>query len=428
MKTEAHWKKIGQSPHHGILVPLFALRANREVAIGEFTDLIPLIDWCKKIGFDTIQLLPLYDSGTDPSPYNPISSCALDPVYLHLPGFQSKATDRNEIKNEKLRFLQEQFQSHPIDWKPFLKKHSWVEEYGRYLGDLPFYSYVQMLCFKQLGLIKEHASECGIFLMGDLPYLVSPKSADVWAYPHLFREDLVAGAPPDLYNLQGQKWGFPLYNWDAMRKEKYAWWRRRLSAFESFYHIYRIDHVVGFFRIWGIEKDHPASHGHFIPEETDLWAPLGREILEMMIDASPLLPIAEDLGTIPNLVFPILKELGICGTKVVRWQHNLPPEDYEPFSLTTVSTPDMEPLPLLSHEKRFKILKKSHATRSYFHINMLQEYLALFPELSWPDPSQERINIPGTLNETNWRYRFRPTLQEIVSHEPLASVMKSLID
>jgi len=144
----------------------------------------------------------------------------------------------------------------------------------------------------------------------------------------------------------------------------------------------------------------------------------------MMIDATDLLPMAEDLGTIPPGVYPILRELGICGVKVLRWQKE---PIHEKFSMTTVSTPDMEPLITSSDEERYEILKMAQQTPSYFHINLLQEYLALFPELSWNDPKKERINTPGTISSANWNYRFKPTLEEIISHAPLASTMKSLI-
>ncbi|MBI3508485.1 MAG: 4-alpha-glucanotransferase, partial [Chlamydiia bacterium] len=155
MKTAAHWKPIGQRPHHGIQVPLFALHTQRAQGIGEFLDLMPLIDWCATIGFDTIQLLPLYDTGTDPSPYNPISSCALDPVYLSLPRLSLPShLPRAEIKARKLDYL------HTLE-RPnlasFVQSQPWVEEYGRFLGDAEFHCFVQSLCFAQMGAVKAYA-------------------------------------------------------------------------------------------------------------------------------------------------------------------------------------------------------------------------------------------------------------------------------
>ena len=135
-----------------------------------------------------------------------------------------------------------------------------------------------------------------------------------------------------------------------MRKDNFRWWKQRLKVVEKFYHIYRIDHVVGFFRIWGIEKGKKAAEGSFFPPDQTLWAGQGTELLEMMIDATTLLPMSEDLGTIPKEVYPILKNLGICGVKVVRWQTKegryIPFSEYEPLSMTTLSTHDMDTLEL----------------------------------------------------------------------------------
>ncbi|HSX10866.1 MAG TPA: 4-alpha-glucanotransferase [Chlamydiales bacterium] len=487
MKTDAHWKPIGFHPHHGICLPLSALRTQKSCGTGEFLDLIPLIDWCKSLHLDCIQLLPLNDSGSDPSPYNPLSSCALDPIYLSLSDLNIPPFDaphsRLEVLHQKLALLRTHFTStfpalsRTPRYRAFVEQNPWLESYSHFkaLKDLfngqnchdwpsptptlpraaiDFYSYLQFHCFDQLERVRAHATSQHVFLKGDIPILLSPDSVDVWVHPNLFRLDLEAGAPPDNYNRLGQKWGFPLFNWEVMRKTGYVWWKQRLKIAEKFFHIYRIDHVVGFFRIWGIPKDNQPTDGSFFPPDRSLWVPQGKEHLEMFLNASPLLPIAEDLGTIPKEVYPVLKELGICGTKVIRWQkeddHFIPFHEYEPFSMTTVSTPDLAPLelwwkkvpaesvpfaqfmhwtyhPILTNDQRFAILRASHHTSSIFHINLLQEYLALFPELVWPNPEEEQINIPGTILPNNWTYRFRPSLEEIVAHEGLRAAFARIL-
>ena len=496
MKTTEHWNKIGLHPHHGIELPLFSLRSKKSCGIGEFNDLIPLIDWCKKLGFDCIQLLPLNDTGNDPSPYNPISSCALDPIYLSLASLAHEdlshyaslnslpRLDRNKVKEEKLKWFKRYFQKTFADlsqraaYQTFVSKNEWLIPYASFKAlseryqfihwkdwpnprekvpqeEIEFHFFLQYLCFSQLTQVRLYAEKQSIFLKGDLSILLNPNSADVWAHQKLFRLDLSAGAPPDYYNPSGQNWGFPLFNWDEMRKDHFHWWKQRLKIMSHFYHLYRIDHVVGYFRIWSIPLGQTAADGFFIPQDRSLWKGLGQEILEMMLDASPCLPIAEDLGTIPEEVYSTLKTLGICGTKVIRWQKNkdqtyIPYKEYEPFSLTTVSTPDCDTVrmwwqhfPLeakafaqfnhwdysseISRKQLLILLHDAHHTPSYFHINLLQEYLSYFPELIWPDGDSERINIPGTLLPTNWTYRFRPFLEEMIDHSGLQKMVSDLL-
>ncbi len=492
MKTETHWKKIGKKSHHGICLPLFSLRTEKSCGIGEFLDLIPLIEWCKHLGFDCLQLLPLNDTGYDPSPYNPLSSCALDPIYLSLhdlpnrdagfdrflPFKDSLRLCRTEVKKLKLEWLRSYFErtfsalSSTSSYLAFLAESPWLSEYSRFMAnkstfqgkhwqewpsdlkeseqEIDFHNFLQYHSFSQLKKVGKFARERSVFLIGDTPHLLSPDSADVWAHPSLFQLDLEAGAPPDKYNPLGQKWGFPLFDWNAMQKDHDWWWKRRLSTLAKLYHMYRIDHVVGFFRIWAVAHEKNPMDGSFVPADPVVWADHGRRILEMMIDHCPLLPLAEDLGTIPPEVFPILKNLGICGTKILRWQGNTPYNEYEPFSMTTVSTPDMEPLPLwwqkypeeakslcafkgwsyepdLSGERQVELLRDAHHTSSYFHINLLQEYLFPFPELYGASLEDERINVPGTLLPTNWTYRFRPTLEEMRNHEPLSRSIRAIL-
>jgi 4-alpha-glucanotransferase len=170
-----------------------------------------------------------------------------------------------------------------------------------------------------------------------------------------------------------------------------------------------------------------------------------------------MLPIGEDLGTVPKIVGPVLKEMGICGTKVIRWEREneqsnrfIPFHNYSPISLTCLSTHDSETLvgwwktfrdeakafadfkgwtytPDLSEKQREEILWDCHHTSSLFHVNLLQEYLAFFPELTWPNPEDERINIPGTVSSKNWSYRFRPSVETIVSHQALFSKMERIL-
>lgn len=511
--AEKHWQSIGISPHHGIQIPLLAIHSSTSCGCGDFYDLYLMIDWIKSVGMDVIQLLPLNDSGLDPSPYNAQSASALHPIYLNLgklPLLSKKLQEKlpeftaynltvrvhySQILEMKLLFLreyvkevkehflaQEEYQKYLLDtdwlhdyalFKTLKTRFeelnwiSWPEEYKNpskttrvrllkeYEEEVTFYSLVQYLCYLQFKGVSEHAKAQGILLKGDIPILISPDSSDVWAHPELFDMTMAAGAPPDKFNEKWQYWGFPLYNWKAHRQENFRYWKSRLRYASHFYSMYRIDHVVGFFRIWGTKRGKHAKYGHFIPKERKYWLIQGEEILRMMLDASPMLPIAEDLGVVPDDVKERILSLGIPGTRVFRWEVStetekfIPFSQYTPLSLSTVSTHDTETLEIWWKEELIKakefascinehyeshltpnirrhILSLIHATPSLFHINLIQEYLAFYDELKWPNPEDERINVPGYVLPSNWTYKTAAPLETIVAHKGLREFLQSL--
>lgn len=516
--TGKQWEKVGIRQHHGIVVPVFSLHSANSAGIGEFSDLIPLFPWCKANGFDIVQLLPLNDIARDTSPYGAISAYALNPIYLglsqlpylkHYPELMNMLADMQQLTYSqrinypavyiaKKDFLREYYRqashhlTNTVDFQQFVSKNPWLESFAlfkslkiahnyhsweewepelqeisseqyqdlikKYAPQIAFHIFVQYLCFLQWQEVKLQANIHDIMLMGDIPILINRDSADVWLHRNLFIMSLTAGAPPDMYSSEGQNWGFPIINWEEMEREQYAWWKERLRVASQLYHIYRIDHVVGFYRIWSIPLGEKGSHGKFFPENESEWIAHGEKIMRMMLDNSPMLPIGEDLGTIPPDVRKNLRELGICGTKVMRWERMwnedrrfIKNEDYIPASMTTVSTQDSETLQMwwknnpqeaqdyarfkgwpyttdlsLAHHK--DILRDSHQTASFFHINPLQEYLALVPGMTWPKPEDERINVPGIIADTNWSYRFRPSVEEIVSSAPLKQSIADVLN
>jgi 4-alpha-glucanotransferase len=326
-----------------------------------------------------------------------------------------------------------------------------------HLGELSYHIFVQYFCFQQMENVKKRADKKKVYLKGDIPILLSRDSADVWLNQKLFLLQYAAGSPPDMYSKEGQYWGFPLYNWDESQRTNDIWWRTRIKVAEPFYHLYRIDHIVGFFRIWGIPLGEKANKGHFTLSDPKKWIPQGKRIMLMMLEASSMLPIGEDLGTVPPEVRICLQELGICGTKVMRWERYwdedkrfIPIKDYIPESMTTVSTHDTEIVPVwwqknledsaedfaafkqwpylpkITYEQEKEILWDSHHTTSLFHINLLQEYLALVPGMSWDNLENEQINIPGVILKRNWSYRFRPSVEEIIANQDLLTLMQNI--
>lgn len=512
-----HWGRIGLRHHHGICLPLFSLHSNESCGIGEFYDLSLLFRWCRSVGMDVIQLLPLNDTGNDTSPYNALSAYALNPIHLsltrlpHIKGKQkfshqirelqilntTPRVDYPKVAALKMQFLREYFENvfpsilEQPDYRQFLEANPWTKKYAIFKAlkiktgwqrwsewpsewrtlpvesfyrlfegfesEVSFHLLLQYLCFKQFKEMKEEAADHGVFLKGDIPILISKESADVWGERDLFHTDYSAGVPPDMYNSEGQNWGFPLYNWEEIEKNGYSWWKKRLEVASHYYDIYRLDHIVGFYRIWRIPENSSARYGSFVPPEQWKWLEHGEKILRKLLSFSHMLPIGEDLGTVPPEVRQSLRSLGICGTKVMRWERVwnedkrfIKHADYEPLSMTTVSTHDSETLkqwwlnqteeakefakfkgwdyiPNLLDERHFQILRDSHHTSSLFHINLLQEYLVQIPGMTSRLLEDERINLPGVVSEKNWSYRFLPSVEEITSSPELRNLITHLL-
>ncbi|MDR0313193.1 MAG: 4-alpha-glucanotransferase, partial [Treponema sp.] len=131
-----------------------------------------------------------------------------------------------------------------------------------------FWVWIQEALDRQFSQAAKSLNEMGITLEGDLPILINEDSCDVWSQPEIFNLDLSAGAPPDMYAPDGQNWGFPTFNWKVQEQDDYAWWKARLKSAEKYYSAYRIDHVLGFFRIWSSRRDDSSNNsvlGRYIP-------------------------------------------------------------------------------------------------------------------------------------------------------------------
>ncbi|MDE6160347.1 MAG: 4-alpha-glucanotransferase, partial [Muribaculaceae bacterium] len=126
-------------------------------------------------------------------------------------------------------------------------------------SEVDYVCYLQYHLDKQMRHVAAYASEHGVAIKGDIPIGISRTSADAWQNPELFNMDSQAGAPPDDFSVLGQNWGFPTYNWEVMARDGYAWWRARFRKMSEYFDAYRIDHVLGFFRIWQIPME--AVHG-----------------------------------------------------------------------------------------------------------------------------------------------------------------------
>ncbi len=300
----------------GTVIPVFSLRSNHSFGIGDFADLALMAEWVHKTGQNLLQILPVNDttmSGkwTDSYPYNAISTFALHPVYLRLnrPDYNPELAkkfdatrkrlnklpqiDYEKTFQAKMQFARADFEHEgetvlaSDSYQRFIENNAcWLDNYAAFslLRDTfstadfskwnefstynpaavanllqkqsrqaDFYRYLQFRLHNQLKDASNRAEALGVALKGDIPIGISRNSVDAWTNPELFFLDKSAGAPPDDFAVNGQNWGFPTYNWDRMELDNFKWWNNRFTKMAEYFHAYRIDHILGFFRIWQIE-------------------------------------------------------------------------------------------------------------------------------------------------------------------------------
>ncbi|MBO4446785.1 MAG: 4-alpha-glucanotransferase, partial [Bacteroidales bacterium] len=283
----------------GTVIPVFSLRSESSFGIGEFSDLKLLADWAAATGQCILQLLPVNDTTrkgdwADSYPYSPVSSFALHPLYIRLQDVGVEETpeflrvkeelealpelDYPRVFSTKMAFLRAAFSAkgktdvQSAAFRDFCARNAfWLDEYAAFCAkrdgvEADFHRWLQFHLDRQFSGAVAYAREKGVCFKGDLPIGVSADSADACFHPELFNLDSTAGAPPDFFSEHGQNWGFPTYNWEKMAEDNYSWWKRRLRKMAEYFDAYRIDHILGFFRIWEIPvKEKSGTEGHFNP-------------------------------------------------------------------------------------------------------------------------------------------------------------------
>ena len=209
------------------------------------------------------------------------------------------------------------------EWEPALRDRE-VEALDKALAPLQdrlrVLQFEQYLFDRQWAMLTEYAAERGVLTFGDLPIFVSLDSADVWAQRELFlldeqgRPTTVSGVPPDYFSATGQRWNNPHYDWDRMREDDFAWWRRRIGRQRELFDVVRIDHFRGFAASWHVPADaETAVEGQWV--ETP-----GREVLTALVDeAGERRLVAEDLGLITPDVDELRREFDLPGMKVLQF-------------------------------------------------------------------------------------------------------------
>ena len=303
-------------------------------------------------------------------------------------------------------------------------------ELGQHIDQVCF---AQFLLYRQGERLKAYAHSKGLGLIGDLPFFVSPDSSDVWANPELFlldeqrRPRFLAGVPPDYFSPQGQFWGNPVYNWDALRQSRYRWWIDRLRSLLAHVDVIRLDHFRAFAAAWHVPAGAPTA-------QTGEWVPgPGADFFQAVQSELGSLPlIAEDLGLITPDVYALRDQFYLPGMRVLQFAFDgrpdnpYLPENYTTNSVVYTGTHDnptthgwFEDLPDEQRQNVWRYLKRPPGTSS--------EVAPALMGLAWSSvavramaPLQDllnlgkeaRMNVPGRA-DGNWRWRMT---EPVLSH------------
>ena len=326
--------------------------------------------------------------------------------------------------------LKEKFNGDPwYKWEKGLKfrQATALKAARKELADeIRFYSFVQYLFFKQWNDLRNYAHNNGVKIIGDVPIYVPYDSVEVWSEPKLFQlnKDLdpidVAGCPPDAFSADGQLWGNPLYRWDVMAKDGYAWWLRRLGAAGKLYDVIRIDHFRGFEAYWSVPFEHTTARG-------GRWIKgPGMDFINAVKNGLPHLDfIAEDLGFLTQEVLDLRDASGYPGMKILEFAFDSrEPSDYLPHTYTQntvcytgthdnmtmrqwLDTASHDAICYASDYMRLSdyegmvwgTIRTCMSSVSNLCIIPMQDYLNLGGEA--------RMNLPGVCDGTNWIWRAR---------------------
>ncbi|MCI8910735.1 MAG: 4-alpha-glucanotransferase [Oscillibacter sp.] len=466
----------------GVLLPVSALPS--PCGIGTLgKDAYAFVDFLEKAGQSWWQMLPVGPTSYGDSPYQSFSTYAGNPYFVDLEtlcedgllteeelaadwGGDPGRVDYEKIYQNRFRLLQKAtergwerdaekvktFTEKNAGWLPdyalfmALKRHfgmrAWtewededirlhrpeaVERYRRELSeDVRLFLYIQYLFFLQWEKLRAYAHEKGIGIIGDLPIYVAMDSADVWAEPQSFQLDEqnrpkeVSGVPPDYFSADGQLWGNPLYDWDALRADGYGWWIRRIDGAAKLYDILRIDHFRGLESYWAVPAgEETARNGHWVQGP-------GMDLVRVLKNWFPdILFIAEDLGFLTPEVRQLLKDSEFPGMKVLEFAFDSrEPSDYLPHTyplncVCYVGTHDNTPIIAWKEEAdpedvalavrylglndqegfHWGMIRGGQSSVAELFVAQMQDYLGLGAEA--------RMNTPGKLGG-NWQWRLLP--------------------
>ena len=466
----------------GILMPMSSLPSNYGIGtMGK--EAYKFVDFLAAAGQSWWQLLPLGPTSYGDSPYSSPSSFAGNPYYIDLEllvedgllkkrdfsglswGDDPQNTDYGLIYENRFKVLRKAFASgrrlfaaelgafraenaswldnyalfmsvkSKYDMKPWtawpedirLRQPEALEKYSAELAeDIEFWSFTQFLFFRQWNALRSYAKEKGIGFIGDVPIYVALDSADVWSEPKYFQLDEdcvpkeVSGVPPDDFNDDGQLWGNPLYDWDAMQADGFGWWIRRIEGTARLYDVIRIDHFRGFESYWAVPYgDRTAANG--------VWRKgPGMKLVGVLTSWFFNLEfIAEDLGYTTPEVEKLLADSKLPGMKVLEFAFDAHGDSaYLPHACCENSscylgthdndtvlgwletTPEedrifaAEYMHITADEGwNYGLIRTGMSTASKLFVMQMQDVLCL--------PGSCRMNTPG-IPLGNWRWRMLP--------------------
>lgn len=298
--------------------------------------------------------------------------------------------------------------------------------------EIAFRKYLQWLASEQWDRARRDAAPVQIF--GDVPFMISADSPDVWTRQDEFRFDATVGVPPDAFSKTGQDWGLPPWRWDVMRANDFSWMRTRAERTARLFDGFRLDHLVGLYRTYMRPKD-KARKPFFAPPDQESQLALGETLVALYSDTGAEV-IAEDLGTVPAFVRESLDRLEVPGFKVLRWEREweepgepfIDPTEYKETSVATTGTHDTEPLvtwwETAPEDERAAVRAmptvKKHLTDSVSERDALlrallesRSRLTIIPlqdVFGWTD----RINTPAEVSGNNWTWLLRWRVDQLL--------------
>lgn len=469
----------------GVLMPISSL--NSEEGIGTLgKGAYDFVDWLSSAGMKVWQVLPLLPTGYGDSPYQSYASDALNHYFIDLKTLEQQGLlDESDYKDivwsederrvdygrlfvYKIQVLKKafaRFDKSRVDWLEFLKEkryqdyalfmtlkvefsyrswREWDEPYKscdssaledyliNHKSDVEFWQFTQFIFLQQWTSLRKYANEKGISIMGDMPIYVADDSVECWKYrKELFMlnsyGDLSckAGVPPDAFSEDGQFWGNPVYDWNKMKKDGYAWWIKRIEYALFLFDLVRIDHFRAFDRFYAIPADaETAKEGEWL--DGPKYA-LFKDFKEGIV--------AEDLGTIDDGVRKLLKDTGYPNMKIFEFAFDGNPDNeylpcyYDKNCVAYTGTHDNQTLRAFIEDKtkeerkdfETELEKQCLESDVFYVTETIEDECKTIIELLFASKAdtvvipmhdlccfgdEARLNAPSTVSCRNWTFRF----------------------